>query len=339
VALTAAIPAAAVPVRPIRFDHLSLEQGLSQSTVMDILQDRLGYVWLATEDGLNRYDGFSFKVYRHDPADATSLPSSFVGDVDEGAACNLWVATPDGLAMWERVTDRVVRQEKMAGRHIRVVRFDAKRNAVWIGVRDGGLHRLDLGTGAWTRFVHDPADPGSLGDDRISALYVDGKDRLWVGTEGGLDLLDGRERRFTHFVTSCRSFVHYRQDPKNPSSLTDDHVLALAQDRGGVLWVGTRLGGVRKWNPLIWQFGHVAPDPDNPAGLGSGHITSFSEDRAGRLWIGTYNAGMYVMERATGEMTAYRHDEKSARGLGSNQVMALRHDHRGTSGSGRWTRA
>src|SRR5437899_4099462 len=149
-ALAAAIPAGAASVRPIRFDHLSLEQGLSQSTVMDILQDRRGYIWLATEDGLDRYDGLSFKVYKHDPADAASLPSSFVWDLDEDAAGNLWVATTGGLAMWARATDRVVRQEKVAGRHIRVVRYDARKNTVWVGTRDGGLLRLDLRTREWT---------------------------------------------------------------------------------------------------------------------------------------------------------------------------------------------
>src|SRR5919108_2365576 len=104
--LAVAAPAAAGPTRPVRFDRLSLEQGLSQSTVMRILQDRRGYVWLATEDGLNRFDGLAFKVYKHDPADTASLPSSFVWDVEEDGSGNLWVATVEGLAMWERATDR-----------------------------------------------------------------------------------------------------------------------------------------------------------------------------------------------------------------------------------------
>jgi len=80
-ALTMSAPVSAAPMRPIRFDRLSLEQGLSQSAVMDVLQDRRGYMWLATEDGLNRYDGTGFKVYKHDIADASSLPDSFVWDV------------------------------------------------------------------------------------------------------------------------------------------------------------------------------------------------------------------------------------------------------------------
>src|SRR5258707_5921183 len=97
-------PAMAAPTRPIRFDRLSLEQGLSQSAVMDVLQDRRGYVWLSTEDGLNRYDGVSFKVYKHDAADAASLPDSFVWDAEEDGAGNIWVATRGGLAMWERAS-------------------------------------------------------------------------------------------------------------------------------------------------------------------------------------------------------------------------------------------
>ena len=114
-AVSLAAPALAALVRPIRFDRLSLEQGLSQSTVQDILQDRRGYIWLATEDGLNRYDGLSFKVYKHDPADPASLPSSFVWDVEEDADGNLWIATAGGLAKWERATDRFVRAGEAGG--------------------------------------------------------------------------------------------------------------------------------------------------------------------------------------------------------------------------------
>src|SRR5262249_30235287 len=157
----------------------SPEQGLSQSTVMDILQDRRGYVWLATEEGLNRFDGLSFKVYKHDPADDASLPSSFVWAVEEDAAGDLWVGTTGGLAHWERASDRVKREDKLAGVHIRALRFAPQQNALWIGTRDSGLLRLDLASGAVTRFAHDPAKPASLSDDRVYALLSDAKGQLW----------------------------------------------------------------------------------------------------------------------------------------------------------------
>src|SRR5512147_1908256 len=78
--------ATAAPQRPIRFDRLSLEQGLSQTSVNRILQDQRGYVWLATEDGLNRYDGTAIRVYRHDAASPSSLPPGIVWDLDEDAS-------------------------------------------------------------------------------------------------------------------------------------------------------------------------------------------------------------------------------------------------------------
>ena len=157
---------------------------------MDILQDRRGYVWLATEEGLDRFDGLSFKVYKHDPAEAASLPSSFVWDVEEDASGDLWIATTGGLAQWQRATDRVVRQEKLAGVSIRALRFAAKERVLWIGTRDAGLLRLDVSTGALTRFAHDPSQASSLADDRVYVLYLDRQDRLWVGTEAGLDRWD-----------------------------------------------------------------------------------------------------------------------------------------------------
>ncbi|HKN47878.1 MAG TPA: two-component regulator propeller domain-containing protein, partial [Candidatus Polarisedimenticolia bacterium] len=314
-ALAAAIPAGAASVRPIRFDHLSLEQGLSQSTVMDILQDRRGYIWLATEDGLDRYDGLSFQVYKHDPADAASLPSSFVWDVDEDAAGNVWVATTNGLAMWDRVTDRVVREPKLDGHHIRVVRYDAKRNAVWVGTRDSGVRRLDLRTGAWASFVHDPADPGSLGDDRISALYLDGKDRLWVGTEGGLDRLDGS--RFTHFASGAAS----------STSLSDGKVRAILQDDTGALWVGTS-NGLNRLDPTTGRFEHFRHDASVPSSLGHDHVRAILQDADGRLWVGT-NEGLDLFDPNRRSFAHYSQDPRIPSSLADDHVLSLAQDRGG----------
>jgi diguanylate cyclase (GGDEF)-like protein len=313
-----AAPAAAGGSRPIRFDQLSLEQGLSQSTVADILQDRRGYVWLATEDGLNRFDGLSFTVYRHDPGDAASLPTSFIWDVEEDATGNLWVATTGGLAMLDRATDRVVADRALAGRHIRALRFAAKDNALWVGTRDGGLFRLDVAGGTWTRFAHDAADPGSLPDDRVYALYVDGKDRLWVGTDGGLSLLEAGGRRFSHFGAQAGG----------RPGLSDAKVRAIAEDETGALWVGTSAGGLNRLDAASGRFEHFRHDARNRSSLADDNVRALLHDAEGRLWVGT-SAGLDLFDGVRGAFVHYRHDARDGGSLADDHVLALAQDRGG----------
>ena len=151
--------------RPIRFERLSAEHGLSQSTVMSVLQDSKGFMWFGTEAGLNRYDGRTVTVYRHDVHDQSSLPSDFVWRMAEDAAGDLWVATEGGgVARWERASDRFVRypvdpkgQLGPTSAQVRTVLVD-RAGAVWVGTRDSGLSRLDRKTGAWQTFRNDPKE-------------------------------------------------------------------------------------------------------------------------------------------------------------------------------------
>jgi diguanylate cyclase (GGDEF)-like protein len=310
--------AAAAPTRPIRFDRLSLEQGLTQSTVMDVLQDRRGYIWLATEDGLNRYDGASFKAYRHDPADPASLPSSFVWAVEEDAAGDLWVATSSGLATWHRATDRISRNGSVGGLHVRALRFAPRSNTLWVGTRDSGLLRLDLKTGAVERLAHDPADAGSLADDNVYALYLDGADRLWIGTDGGLDLLEAGGRRFTHFVGHA----------SDPYRLSDPKVRAIQADNAGALWVGTSEGGLNRLDVATGRFERFRHDPDVPTSLAHDQVRAILQDADGRLWIGT-REGLDLFDAAHGTFAHYRRDPRNASSLGDDHVLSLAQDRGG----------
>ena len=306
----AAAPAGATPVRPIRFDRLSLEQGLSQSTVMDVLQDRRGYIWLATEDGLNRHDGHSFKVYRHDPADASSLPSSFVWDVEEDAAGDLWVATTTGLARLERATDRVTRLDKLPAHHVRALRFAAKDEVLWVGTREEGLVRLEVASGQWSRLAHEDGDAASLASDRVYALLLDRKGRLWVGTDAGLDLLQEDGQHFRHFA------------------LSEGKVRALLEDDAGDIWVGTSAGGLNRLDPetgRVEQFRHAAGDP---ASLAHDQVRALLQDEEGRLWVGTGD-GLDLFDEVRRSFTHYGHDPRDARSLADGHVIALAQDRGG----------
>jgi len=251
-------PTAAALVRPIRFEQLSLEEGLSQAAVMDVMQDRRGYIWLATEDGLNRYDGTAFKVYRHDVADPGTLPDNFIWDLDQDAGGNVWIATRGGLCMWDRTTDRIVRQETPGVRNIRVLQYQARGNVLWIGTRESDLLKLEIGTGALRRFAHDATDATTLVDDRVYALYVDAKDRLWVGTEAGLDLRDADGTGFTHQLTSGWDAA---------GGGTAKIRAILADDMGG-LWIGSAGGGLDRLDLAsgrVRRFRHDAAVPGSLA--------------------------------------------------------------------------
>ena len=360
------VPASAAPARPIRFDHLSLDEGLSQITVMDVLQDRRGYMWLATEDGLNRYDGTTFKVYRHDATDVATLTDSFIWDAEEDAGGSVWIATRGGLSRWDRATDRMVRHDTPGVGHIRVLRYQARGNALWIGSREAGLLRLDLASGALQRFAHDAADPGSLVDDRVYALYVDGKDRLWVGTDGGLDMLNADGKGFTHHVPSdsdrsslsdarirailaddmgglwigtsggglnrldlaSGGFERFRHDPAIASSLANDDVRALLQDAGGRLWVGTS-GGLELYDPERGSFAHYRQDPRTPNGLSDDHVLSLAQDRGGVLWVGTRMGGVHKWNPLSWQFGHVAPQPDNPKGLGGGRVTAFAEDRAG----------
>jgi diguanylate cyclase (GGDEF)-like protein len=362
-----ALPASAqaAPTRPIRFDRLSLEQGLSQSAVMDVLQDRRGYIWLATEDGLNRYDSTGFKVYKHDASDASSLPDSFVWDVEEDSAGVIWIATRSGLASWDPTTDRIVRQESIGGRHIRALRHSKKDNVLWIATRDSGLLRFDVATGQLRPFAHDPRDASSLLDDHVYALVIDAKDRLWVGSEGGLDRLNADGKGFTHFVPSSDPaslgdakiralatdntgaiwvgtsaaglerldvqtgrFEHFRHDASVPTSLADDQVRAILQDADGRVWVGTN-GGLDLLDAAHGTFAHYGQDAGNATSLGDDHVLSLAQDRGGVLWVGTRQAGVHKWNPMSWQFGHVAPDAHNAKGLGRGSVTSFSEDRAG----------
>ena len=125
----------------------------------------------------------------------------------------------------------------------------------------------------------------------MQALLIDAQGRLWVGTIQGLCWFDA----------STDTFSTYRRDPAEPRSLPDDYIQSLFEDRGGSLWIGTKSGGLAKWNPRTWSFGHTRATSDE--GYSDRNITSFAEDQLGRLWIGTFGGGINLAERTTGKVT------------------------------------
>ena len=321
---------------PIVFDHIGVEDGLSYPGINGITQDDQGFLWIATSEGLNRYDGMAFKVYKHDPNDPTSLSRNQVEAVvqDNHNPDIFWVATEQGLNRFDRRTETFTwylhdpaDPDSLAGDNIYEL-VQTANGLLWVGTASAGLDRFDPATGIFTHFRHDPDDPASLSEDRVRLLYLDREERLWVsGVNGGISRFDPSINSGQASTTG--SFTHLRPEEGNPNSLPDERVRAFAQARDGSYWVGTRSDGLSRYDPASGQFTHYRSDPENPNSLSGDAIETILEDRSGILWVGTLDDGLNRLDPATGVVTRYTNDPLDKRSFAGTWADVLFEDRSG----------
>ncbi len=312
-------------VGSIQFEKISVEQGLSLGTVVVILQDRAGFMWFGTQDGLNRYDGYEMSAVHHDPADPATLPHGSIQALFEDGAGDLWIGTErGGLSRWNRTQGSFTHYQhdsevpgSLSGNWVRDILQDSA-GVLWVATFDSGLNRFDPASGTFEHFRHDPDDPTSLSDDSIRALCEDRDGQLWVGTVAGLNRYDrGRG-----------NFVRYRYDPAQPGSLSADGVLSLLEDHTGTLWVGTYEAGLSRFDRARETFVAYRHDPADPSSLSHNRVRVLFEDQDGRLWVGT-DGGLNLLDRETGTFSRYAPDPADPHSLGSNRVTSVYQDRGG----------
>jgi signal transduction histidine kinase/ligand-binding sensor domain-containing protein/DNA-binding NarL/FixJ family response regulator/HPt (histidine-containing phosphotransfer) domain-containing protein len=307
---------------PLVLEHLTPSEGMPQGSVLATLQDSQSFVWLATEDGLVRYDGHDLVRYAYSRNADGGLPGNFIRDIAEDAHHNLWIAVKDaGLARWDRATDSftVYRHDpknstSLASDTTRTLLVDA-RGLIWIGMYDAGIDVLDPASGRFEHLRHDPSNPDSLSDNQIFTLGMDRSGALWAGTAAGLD----------RWQPERSAFIHFRHDANDPHSLSGNQVSQAIEDQSGSLWVGTFDGGLDRMD----RNGHVVEsfrhDAKRAASLSSDDVRAILEDHAGHLWIGTPQ-GLDLLDRTTGQFSHYRHDERDAGSLRDSYILSLYED-------------
>ena len=318
--VTAPVPA----VRPLYFEHLTAHDGLSQGTVMSLLQDSEGYLWIGTESGLDRYDGYSIKEYRRQRGDPHSLASDYVWAIAEDSQHDLWLATDGGgVERWDRGKDQFVRYkhdphnaQSLSSDSVRALLIDIQ-GRVWAGTLGQGLDLLDPLSGKVRHFNHSDANPRSLPADAVYALYTDHAGRIWVGTDGGL----------SEYQPATDDFVNYG-DQASGVVFADTHVRAIREDHTGALWLGTLGGGLGR---LDLQSRHVTVfrhDAHDPHSLSNDHVWSILEDDVQRLWVATTD-GLNLLDPAAGTFVHYGNDTNDPHSLRASNVMALYQDRGG----------
>ena len=314
--------------RKLLFEHLTVKEGLSQGSVTCILQDRLGFMWFGTQDGLNRYNGYTVRVFRHNPADPKSLHENFITSIIEDRNGTLWVGTVGGegeLNRFDPLTETFTQYRRdsvdLTGSREGSANstYEEPSGVRWWGRIGGGVTRLDTRTGTKRVFKHDPSDPGSLIDNNVYSVYGDRSGTIWIGTRGGLDRFD-RE---------TESFFHYRHDDANPKTLASDWVWPIFEDRSGVLWVGTYGGGLHRFDRASGTFTQYRHNEANPGSLGDDQMYSIYQDRSGIIWVGTADHGVDRFHPEMGAFSHYTHDPKDPGSLIDNMIKALYVDRAG----------
>ncbi|RZA34714.1 MAG: hypothetical protein EOP92_14210, partial [Lysobacteraceae bacterium] len=325
--------------RSLRFERLSVEQGLAQQSVLTILQDRRGFMWFGTQAGLNRFDGYRVTVYRNDPDNPDSIPDNYVMASYEDEQGRLWFGTKGGLTRFDHASGKFVRYaapaaqpgsqparnasagNQYAGNRAVLAIQPVRGGGLWLATGDG-LQYLDPASGRLRSYRHDPADPRTLGDNRVNALALDGRGNLWIGTAAGLDRL----------APGADVFEHYDVDGADPQRNT---VLALSMGPRDTLWIGTaegleawRLGeGTAFAEPLRRRLG-------SKEDMGEPRVNALYHDGGGTLWVGTDMEGLKWLDPVTGRFLSYRNDPADQHSLSDNQVSAMLVDRTGTLWAG-----
>ncbi len=316
--------ALASPAQPsVRFSSVDLgTAGLPQSTLAAIVQDRKGFLWVGTRDGLSRYDGYRFKNFRHDPRDPDSLSGSFVYTLHVDRTGALWVGTyAHGLNRFDAGSERFERfvhdpdDEASLGDNGVMCLLEDRDGTLWVGTRAGGLNRFDRQTGTFQRCRHEPDDPDGATHPPVRCALEDREGRIWLGLWGG-----GLRR----FDRESGEFAQFRHDPDDPGSLGHNVVSALAEDADGFLWVATMGGGLNRLDPREGRFVRYPRNPARPElGPNADMIYTLLLDRQGSLWLGTYDNGLGRFDPKTGRFDHFPPKPGDPTALGSNWVRSL----------------
>lgn len=308
-----------------RFEHISLEQGLSHGTVFSIVQDHTGFMWFGTPSGLNKYDGYNITIFRNDPQKPNSLSNDNAGNLYIDRAGIIWIGTwGGGLARLDPPTGQIsayrndpANPASLSSDRVQTI-YEDRAGMLWVGTAGGGLNKLDRQTGQFTVYRNNPANPASLSNDRIWSIVEDNAGQLWVATSEGLNRFDPQTQTFTRYLNN----------PADSTSLSNNLIRTLYVDKAGTLWIGNE-AGLDKFDPHTDSFSHYQNNPTNPTSLSDTIVNAMLEDSAGNFWVGTRSGGLNLFDRQQGTFTRYLNNPSDPTSLSYNDIRSIYEDRSG----------
>lgn len=273
-------------------EKLGFEEGLSSNNIVSITQDRDGYMWFCTKNGLNRFDANMFKVYKHSDSDSNTIISNVLNYVYADKHDDLiWIATEkNGLDIYNYKTNSFTHyislgdnEKSLSANGITHISSDSKGN-IWLATYLGGFNYFDKSTKTFTRY--NQSNIKGLGSNYNWTLWVENDETIYLGhvNEG-----------FSIVNLKTKTAVNFRHDPNNPNSLIDNTVTCIFKDSQNNIWIGTR-NGLSLFDPETYQIKNFVHNPKNPYSLSNDFIQDVIETKNHELWIGTEGGGVSILD-------------------------------------------
>jgi ligand-binding sensor domain-containing protein/signal transduction histidine kinase len=326
----------------IHFDLVHRPQDQLGATVIALVQDQRGFLWIGTTNGLFKYDGSQYTAYHNQASNLNSLSDDVIECVAADQQGYIWIGCLQNTSGLDRLdpTTGIFSHFRHNENDAYSISSDTvyailqdHEGTIWVGTGNG-LDRYDSKTNRFYHYQHKENDPSSLSFNQVRAIYEDKEGVLWVGAgsawpeenirkEGGLNKLDKRTGKF-------KTWLH---NDKDPNSLTDNRIRAIFEDSHGNFWVGSAGDGLHKMDRKTGRLERLLYNPSHPDGLsrppvqgnysgGEDHITFITEDIQGRLWIGTHTGGINVYDPATKKSSWYGLGKNSREKLQENNFWA-----------------
>ncbi len=317
---------------PLSVARLTLEQGLSQSTVYAIAQDQSGYIWFGTADGVDIYDGYRFRHLRQGPSGSASLSDNYVRSLLIDRKGIVWIGTlGGGLNRYDPVSQEWTHYRASSDRVHGLLSddvysiYESADGDIWTG-SEAGVSRLDPARGIFHHYPSSvPETSDGVTSGIIRAITQTGDGDLWFGSaSSGL----------SRFDPETETFTRYRHDSSDSHSLSNNSINAIYEDSQQRLWIGTEYGGLNRFDRQSGQFIRFVQNKENSDGLNDSEVTSVIEDRDGWLWLGTWSGGLNRFDPDSGRFLHYRSSKASTSSLSSDTVISLFEDRSGVLWAG-----